>query len=40
VQVIGGLALCAEELEAGALVTMNATHTRVRLLPRPFRRAP
>ena len=37
-QVIGGLALCAEELEAGALVTIDATRTRVRLLPLPFRR--
>jgi predicted nuclease of predicted toxin-antitoxin system len=38
-QVIGGLALCAEELAAGALVTIDATRTRVRLLPLPFRRA-
>jgi len=37
-QVIGGLALCAEELGAGALVTIDATRTRVRLLPLPFRR--
>ncbi len=36
-QVIGGLALCADELLAGALVTIDATRTRVRLLPLPFR---
>ena len=36
-QVIGALALCAEELDAGALVTVDATRTRVRLLPLPFR---
>jgi predicted nuclease of predicted toxin-antitoxin system len=36
-QVIGGLALCADELVAGALVTIDATRTRVRLLPLPFR---
>lgn len=37
-QVVGGLALCAEELEAGALVTIDASRTRIRLLPLPFRR--
>jgi len=37
-QVVGGLALCAEELSAGALVTIDASRTRVRLLPLPFRR--
>ena len=36
-QVIGGLALCADELVAGALVTIDTTRTRVRLLPLPFR---
>lgn len=36
-QVIAALALCAEELDAGALVTVDATRTRVRLLPLPFR---
>ena len=37
-QVIGGLAMCAEELQAGALVMIDASRTRVRLLPLPFRR--
>jgi predicted nuclease of predicted toxin-antitoxin system len=37
-QLVGGLALCAEELKAGALVTIDASRTRVRLLPLPFRR--
>ena len=37
-QVIGGLALCAEELIAGALVTIDASRTRIRLLPLPYRR--
>ena len=37
-RVIGGLALCAEELDAGALVTIDASRTRIRLLPLPFRR--
>ena len=37
-QVIGGLALCAEELDAGALVTIDASRTRIHLLPLPFRR--
>ena len=36
-QVIVGLALCAEELDAGALVTIDAARTRIRLLPLPFR---
>ncbi len=35
-QVIGGLALCAEELIAGALVTIDASRTRIRLLPLPL----
>jgi predicted nuclease of predicted toxin-antitoxin system len=38
-QVVAGLALCAEELAAGALVTIDASRTRVRLLPLPFGRA-
>ncbi len=37
-QVIGALALCAEELNAGALVTIDTSRTRIRLLPLPFRR--
>jgi len=36
-QVLGALALCAEELDAGALVTIDATRTRIHLLPLPFR---
>jgi hypothetical protein len=35
--VIGALALCAEELGAGALVTIDASRTRIHLLPLPFR---
>ena len=31
--IIRGLAICAEELDAGALVTIDALRTRVRLLP-------
>ena len=38
-QVIGALALCAEELAAGALVTIDVSRTRIRLLPLPFRQA-
>jgi len=38
-QVIGALALCAEELAAGALVTIDVLRTRIRLLPLPFRQA-
>jgi hypothetical protein len=37
--VIGALALCAEELAAGALVTIDVSRTRIRLLPLPFRQA-
>lgn len=37
-QVLEGLALCADELRAGALVTIDASRTRIRLLPLPFRR--
>lgn len=36
-QLISALALCAEELDAGALVTVDAIRTRVHLLPLPFR---
>jgi predicted nuclease of predicted toxin-antitoxin system len=36
-QVVAGLALCAAELEAGALVTIDVSRSRVRLLPLPFR---
>lgn len=32
-QIIRGLAICTEELEAGALVTIDASRTRLRLLP-------
>jgi predicted nuclease of predicted toxin-antitoxin system len=32
------LAHCAEELDAGALVTIDASRARIRLLPLPFRR--
>lgn len=32
-QIIRGLAICTEEIEAGALVTIDASRTRVRLLP-------
>jgi predicted nuclease of predicted toxin-antitoxin system len=38
-QVIAGLALCANELDAGALVTIDVSRTRVRLLPLPSRSA-
>jgi predicted nuclease of predicted toxin-antitoxin system len=31
------LAHCAEELDAGALVTIDASRARIRLLPLPFR---
>jgi predicted nuclease of predicted toxin-antitoxin system len=36
-QLVCGLALCADELKAGALVTIDASRTRARLLPLPFR---
>lgn len=32
-RIIRGLAICTEEIEAGALVTIDASRTRVRLLP-------
>lgn len=32
-QIIRGPAVCTEEIDAGALVTIDATRTRVRLLP-------
>ena len=36
-QVVGAMALCTDELDAGALVTIDATRSRLRLLPLPFR---
>jgi predicted nuclease of predicted toxin-antitoxin system len=36
-QVIGALLLCAAELDAGALVTVDISRTRIRLLPLPYR---